>query len=313
MQQLDIFDDGRDSQLLNRLADAVRAGASATVALALQALQTEFPDDRHLPAAAALLACLNDETAGPASRFVNVDDARQALAWFTQQLTPAAIRVLGQADARAWLAQRCKRLAARSAGLAYGSDSKDVHAAALWLRAGAWADAAQAVQGIESWRRRPTPLGWMAQARSQLEGADAAWPLVAELAWLRPGHVPGLVAVLPHPEFSKLARRFEAANGAWLDADDGSTASASQAIEPAGAEGAHWAWWPAWLLVEQPLLWRPLSAAQAQRDGPAERAFQLMLALLHLERRGNHHELIAHRKQLHGLSPALFAAYMATR
>ena len=313
MQQLDIFNDGRDTQLVHRLAEAVRAGDSNAAALALQSLQTEFPDDRHLSAATTLLTCLNDACSSPALHFSTSEPARQSLAHLTQQLMPAAQRLLGAADASPWLAQRCKQLATRCAGLPYRSDSKDVHAAALWLRAGAWAEAAQAVHGIESWRRRPTPLGWMAQASSQLEGADAAWPLVAELAWLRPSRVPGLVAVLAQPEFTKLAQRFETAEGAWLDADGANSARAAPAAGSTDTTASDWAWWQAWLLVEQPLLWRPLSTAQTQADGPAQRAFHLMLSLMHLEKRGSHHELIAHRKQLREQSPALFAAYMATR
>jgi hypothetical protein len=313
MQQLDIFDDGRDSQLAHALAEAVRAGDAMAALRAWRALQAEFPDDRHLPAASELLACLQADAQGGAVHFTEAEVARQDITDIEQTLEPAAERVLGATDARAWLAQRWRRLAVRCAGLAYRSDARDVHAAALWLRAGAWAEAAQAVQGIESWRRRPTPLGWMAQARSRLEGVDAAWPLVAELAWLRPDRLPGLVAPLPQPEFSKLARRFEAMVDADFDAaapGDGRIAAAN----PCGCDDAErWAWWPAWLLVEQPLLYKPLSAAQPLRDSAAERAFQLMLALLHLERRGSHHELIAHRRQLHGPSPTLFVAYMATR
>ena len=57
---------------------------------------------------------------------------------------------------------------------------------ALWLRAGDFAAAADAVARIESWRRIPAPLAWMAEARYRLDGLDAHWGLLAELAWLAP-------------------------------------------------------------------------------------------------------------------------------
>jgi hypothetical protein len=101
---------------------------------------------------------------------------------------------------------------------------------------------------------------------------------------------------LPDQRLHKLATRF--ADAAWPD------------------EPVDWAWWPAWLLVEQPLLAPLLEAAQpsgAAHAAAAERAHALLQALLRLERQGRHPERVAHRRELQALHPGLYADYMATR
>ena len=135
----------------------------------------------------------------------------------------------------------------------------------------------------------------MAQARWHLQGPDAAWPLLAELAWMAPARLSTLLPLLPDPALHKLVRGFE---GAGLDTTDDKT---------------DWRWWPAWLLVEQPLLTAPLQAAQTDAVEPPEATFKVVLALLRAERQGRQHELMALRRQLQALNPALFRAYMATR
>ena len=72
-------------------------------------------------------------------------------------------------------------------------------------------------------------------------------------------------------------------------------------------------WFPAWALIAQPALAGPLSYTQPSRQTAPERALQLILTLLRLERQGRHPELIAQRRQLQGLHRGLFTAYMKTR
>ncbi|VTU46219.1 hypothetical protein SRS16P2_00554 (plasmid) [Variovorax sp. SRS16] len=80
----------------------------------------------------------------------------------------------------------------------------------MWLRAGNWEAAAQAVATIESWRRKPAPLAWMAEARLHLLGLRATWPLLAELGWLSPALLEDIVQRSPDPLLPKLMRSFEA-------------------------------------------------------------------------------------------------------
>ena len=73
------------------------------------------------------------------------------------------------------------------------------------------------------------------------------------------------------------------------------------------------AWWPAWLLVEQPLMAAPMDTAQTAGQAAPERCFKLLQSLLRLERQGRHRDIVALRRELRGLHPALLTAYMATR
>jgi len=82
------------------------------------------------------------------------------------------------------------------------------------------------VRAIASWRRIPQPLLWMTQACWHLQGAQTAWPLLAEALWLAPGGAKALIAHLPDRQLPRLARRFEAE------------------FEP--EDDRQWAWLPAW-------------------------------------------------------------------
>jgi len=81
--------------------------------------------------------------------------------------------------------------------LPFCADASEHHAAALWLRAGDWAAAREAVELIEAWRRIPAPLAWMAEARYRTEGLEAAWPLLTELACCRHGALPTCSSASP--------------------------------------------------------------------------------------------------------------------
>lgn len=293
MQQLDIFADSRDRVLVNDLAGAVAEGRLDAATTAADALKREFPEDRHLAPAAELVAALSAEAQAGGSPLPDAASVLAARDHIEHRLAAAATTLLGSASAASWLAARWCALARRAAALPFDAAAGDAHAAALWLQGRAWAEAAEAAGGIESWRHKPLPLAWRAQALWHQAGPDAAWPLLAELAWRAPQRLPPLLAGLPDARLHKLARRFESA----LDA----------------GPGADWAWWPAWLLVEQPLLAAPLDTAQTAGEAAPERTFKLLLALLRLERQGRHHEIIALRRQLQSLHPGLFAAYLATR
>ena len=291
MQQLDIFADSRDRVLLNTVADALMQGGGEPAHAALAALRGEFPDDRHLGPATLLIDALDVEALAGDSPVADAAAALAARSTIDTLLHDAARTVLGREAAPHWLTIRWLAVARRARALPFDPACTEAHAAALWLQGRAWAEAAEAVRGIESWRRKPQPLAWMAQATWQLSGPDSAWPLLAELAWLAPQRLQPLLALLPDPRLHKLLRKFE---GAFDTAPD-------------------WAWWPAWLLVEQPLLADPLGHAQTAAEAAPERGFKLVLSLLRLERQGQHAAIVAQRQRLQALHPALFAIYMNTR
>ena len=291
MQQLDIFADSRDRVLLNTLADALVQGNRAASHAAIAALRSEFADDRHLGPATLLIDALDGEALAGDSPVADAAAALAARGPIDTLLHDAARTVLGREAAPHWLTIRWLAVARRARALPFDPACTDAHAAALWLQGRAWAEAADAVRGIESWRRKPQPLAWMAQATWHLSGPDSAWPLLAELAWLAPRRLQPLLALLPDPRLHKLARKFE-------DAFD---------------TAPDWAWWPTWLLVEQPLLATPLDSAQSAAEAAPERGFKFVQSLLRLERQGRHPDIMALRRQLQALQPALFAVYMSTR
>lgn len=114
--------------------------------------------------------------------------------------------------------------------------------------------------------------------------------------WLAPGRAAPLLHSLPGHGLRALAERFELAFETLAQAGEG-----------------HWAWLPAFALVERPLLAEPLAGAQAPAEVAAAQGFGLVAALLRLERQGRHQEIVALRARLRALCPPLFAAYMATR
>lgn len=295
--QLDLFLHSHDTMLRNDVLEALLRHDEAAARAAHRALAEQAPLDVALAPLGTLIdAVAAAGTAAPATAAA----VAEARAHIEQAVTAAARLLLGEATAATWLAPLWRALAARAAALPFRAANEHSHAAALWLCAGDAAAAAQAVEGIESWRRIPAPLAWMVQARMRSGGLDAVWPLLAELAWLAPARFAALAQQLADPLLDRLLRRFGAEFEAGISADH------SHPAEPL-------AWFPAWVLTDQPALAARLREAQPGLDTEPERALRLMVELLGLERQGRHHELIERRRRLRDLQPALFAAYMKTR
>lgn len=294
IEQLDLFEHSAALMVFNDLADALARDDLQAAPGALARLAAEHPGHAHQGAAQRLIGWLAAERQAPS------DDEPEAVlrarAELSGPVTTAAHDVLGGAEAAPWLARRWLALARRAHALHFRREMPDAHAAALYLAGGHWAQAAEAAQRIESWRRIPVVLAWVVQADALHRGMDAVWPLLAELCWLAPARALALLRTLPDRRMPRWLQGFEAA----LDVDMDGT---PQAI----------AWLPAWLLVEQPLLLEPLSLAQPTGDSEAERGLRLVATLLRLEREGRHAERTQRRRELQQLQPQLFAAYMKTR
>jgi hypothetical protein len=292
-QQLDIFAHSRGVALRNEVQQALEQHDAVAARAAWHALAAEFNDDAALPALDELTRALECVDNSPLS-----DHAAAAAecARLAQPLSAAAELGLGAQAAERWLRPRWAALAARCAHLPFDAAQANTHAAALFLRAQDWPSAAQAVERIESWRRVPAPLGWMVHARYRMEGLDAAWPLLAELAWLAPARLHALLAQLEDALLGRLQRRFDAE----FDGDG-------------AGPGSDLAWFPAWVLTQTPALAPHLARAQRGQQGDAERGMRSMVELLGLERQGRHHELVQRRRALRDLHGSLYKAYMATR
>ena len=289
--QLDIFDDSRDVMLRNDVLEALIRRHAPDSRQAWQRLADEYPADDALPALAALIGTLEaNATAGFADHGA-LGAARRTL---SEEVGPAAIRLLGQQAGREWLLACWRTLARRAVTLAFRPDDSDNHAAPLWLLASDWGAAIQAVERIESWRRIPAPLMWMAHARYRADGLESTWPLLVELAWLSPGRFATLLADIADTALNALRRKFDTQF-------DGT------------GQTADLAWFPAWVLVEKTALLPRIREAQTSLHSAPERATRLIAQILDFEKRGNQHELLERRRALRDLHAGLYATYMKTR
>ncbi|MEO8925237.1 MAG: hypothetical protein ABI330_20820 [Caldimonas sp.] len=289
--QLDIFDHSRDVMLRNDVVDALERREASLASAAWRAFANEFPHDDTLSALAVLIEALEGSTVAVFAAHDALRDARRTL---DHDIEPAARRVFGERAGTMWVAAVCRVMALRAARLPFRGDRDEDHAVPLWLRAGDWQAAADAVGRIESWRRIPASLAWMAEARYRLEGLEPIWALLAEFAWLAPARYGELTRRLADPSLDKLRKQFDA-----------------------GFEGdgdvADLAWFPAWVLTEKPGVARWLGQAQPSRDGAPERAMRLLLELIGLERQGRHRDVVDRRKVLRDTHPVLYGAYLRTR
>lgn len=289
--QLDIFEHSRDVMLRNDALQALLRRDAITARAAWQSLAAEFPSDPNLPSLDLLVGTLEHVEDTP---FKDHGTAQGVLQHLHGRVHTEALQQLGHADGLAWMAPLWRHAAQRASRLEFRPDFSEAHAAPLLLRAADFSAAADAVASIASWRRIPAALAWMAEARFRLEGLDANWGLLAELAWLSPGRFDALTRCLADPLLQRLRRRFDAEFEGLGNVDD-------------------LAWFPAWALTEQPALARMMGQAQPGLHKPPETAMRLLLDLLHLERQGRQRDLIDPRKRLRDLHPAVFAAYMRRR
>lgn len=286
--QLDLFADSRDVMLRNDLVEAQKSRDPGACERALAALSAEFPDDSALPPASRLIRQL-DLNPLP---FADHGGALQAIAVLEHETRPAAIALFGAAQAEQWLLPAWRALAIAAARLPYRADTPEAHPAALYLRARDWAEAEHRLAEIESWRRIPRPLAWAAEACFHLHGLDAAWPLLAELAWRDSARFVGLARHLAAPGLIRLLQQYE---------------------REFAAGPADYAWFPAWALITHTELRTVLQTADTPERSVPELSCRTLIELLTLERQGRHGEIIEQRKHLRAQHPDLFDYYMHNR
>jgi hypothetical protein len=296
--QLDIFNDSRDVMLRNDVLQALQQHDVPKAQSAWVALLHDYPGDEAL-AGLRVLADAQVERDQPSVNLVFTDHAglRQARLNLLESIAPTALNLLGSEQAALWLRPFWQSLIARAVRLPFQADAESDHAVPMLLQVQDWQGALDAVARIESWRRIPAPLAWMAQAKLQLHGLRAAWPLLAELAWLAPKRLDALLQAAPEPILLRLKDQFEAS----FEPFDG--VDAAQDL----------AWLPAWVLTVQPRYAADLALAQPGQHSAPEQAMRLMINLLGLERQGRHHDIVQQRKNLRDLNAWLYSAYLQTR
>ncbi len=288
--QLDLFEHSHQVTLRNGVIDAVKRRDAEGGTAAMAALAAAYASDPLLPDMEALCRRMG---ASPLPDGLAPTEAAMFLRDSEAQLEPAARRVLGAA-ADVWLAPFWLELAQAMAGLPFDPHAERLHAAPLYIRAGDWQAAAANIENIPSWRRQPAPLSWMIETGFHAEGIDAVWPLVAELAWMAPQRARLLSSRLSDPQLARRMRRFDTEFDD-SDAQDG------------------FAWFPAWLLIDDGSLAATLKLAEQGSAMPAERCARLVMTLLALERQGRHAEVVENRRRLRDINDALFALYMQSR
>ncbi len=291
--QLDLFLHSADVGLRNAVVEALRARDLGAMRAAIDRLRSDFPSDGHLDGFEHLfseLLALNPTVNSPTG-------IAEQLERIEIQLLPPVQKLLGVDAAQRWIEPVYLDLARAAAGTPFSRGFSSTHAAGLFLRAGALAEARAAVADIPSWRRIPEPLAWMAEIALRESKAEEFWPLLAELVWITPALFEALLAGLDARANSATVSRLYREFGSKAEVDD---------------EDDETAWFPAWLLVEHPELLPFLRTAQHYDSRPA-RSAALLIDLLIGERQGAMPSLAGKRKQLRDLAPMLFNSYMARR
>lgn len=288
--QLNIFEHSHDIMLRNDVIDALEKYDASASRSAWHILSAEYPLDDALPALSLLIDVLEHRSSALFSDHDALRIAQEKLIG----IATTAVHLFGRSESETWLKPLWRELAQRAAKLPLRPDDSALHAAPLWLYAEDWPAAIASISGIASWRRIPTSLAWMAEARYRKDGLATSWALLTELAWLSPSRFEQLTKQLKDPSLALLRKSFD------INFEGNDTAT-------------DLAWFPAWVLTEKADLAPLLKEAQPTRHNAPERALQLLLELLALERQGRHHEMVAQRKVLQGLHPSLYAAYIKSR
>ena len=285
--QLDLFADSEDVGRRNTVVAALLRRDALQAGAAIEALRAALPTDSILGPASVLHAHL----IAPSQTIADHASAASELQRLRETILPAADYLFGASSAAEWIRADWVAMAERIAGLDFDGRWPDIHSSALLCMLSRWEEALALALRVASWRRIAAPLSWVAKCRCHLEGLDAAWPLLAELAWLAPVRFAQLARELPAPGLHRLQAVFEREFHSTV---------------------TDYAWFPAWSLISYPNLRLVLSSSKGL-DSPPERCFRTVLDLLILERKGLQAEMIQKRKDLHAQHPDLFGFFMKTR
>lgn len=289
--QLDLFEHSRDVMLRNDVLAALEQRNAATGREALRRLAAEYPADALVPTLEILIRVLEYPFHEHITNHMALRDTCEA--WCSPSV-PAARRAFGDAAGMAWCIPLWRAVAQAASQLPFHREMPEWHAAPLWMRAAEWTAARESIKSIESWRRIPITLAWMAETVYRLQGLEPAWPLLAELSWLSPRKFGALMQALGDSSLLALRRVFDANFDGEGTIDD-------------------LAWFPAWALSEKPGLAAFLRGSEPSTRTLPEQGMRIMLELLSLEREGRQHDLVERRKTLRGLHAGLFGAYIRTR
>ncbi|EXI69640.1 MAG: hypothetical protein AW08_00133 [Candidatus Accumulibacter adjunctus] len=292
-RQLDLFLDSREVVLVNDVVAAFRAGECGRARNALAALRAEAPERSDLAAFAVLLDFLEKLRA---SDFATLDsDGLEQLRGEIDAVVAPATRALG-GEAKGFRDRIWRQLASAAAGQPFDRARPQIHAAALYLRAQADAEAEGAASTIADGWNDPLILRWRALARYRVGGLPAARWQIFSLAWFAADSFPQLLAELSAPQLESDWRRFQSA----IEMPDAS-------------------WFPAWCLLSHPEFAAALAGEisppimQAAAGIPGLGAFLALTKILAIEPGGYSRALVDERARLRAIDATFFAAYMRSR
>ena len=283
--QLDLFFDNPVVVLTNGIVRSLSARDLHATQRQLDRLYALAPNHAELAVFARLLAALG-HLDHP------IDDPRQELK-FLLDITPAAKRLLGW-EARDLLAPLWRQLADALGSQAFASAEPTLHRSFALAQAQDWPGTSEAVRREPQWwLHAPLCLRLAHSSFYQQRRSDAlqAW---FHLCWRAPDQA---AAALDNPRqpdtgVSALWRRFADSE------EDVSRAAAEPMLTAAD--------FPAWLLLREPGLNRPLGVDLTTGDTPAEEAYRMVHRWIDA-RRGNRTEIeLALRKSLQAHHPVLF-------
>ncbi|MBP9804146.1 MAG: hypothetical protein KBE22_04480 [Candidatus Accumulibacter sp.] len=290
--QLDLFLDSHEVTLANEVVAALCAHDRERTAQGIARLRAEAPARADLPTFDSLYAFLDltreIDTAG-----LDADALELIVEVLNTRMIPAAA-VLGKA-AKGFLESFWRQLA-RAAIHPFNPDRPHLHAADLFLRAGAYEAAEEAAKTITGGQTQRAVLRWQAIARYRLAGLPGARRQIFSLAW----HAAD--------SFEDLLRELDDAllKQDWL--------AFQAAVEDTDAS-----WFPAWYLLRYPESAAAIDADLAPGSAPtaasipALQACLRLIRILDLEKQGHSRALIEQRARLQALDAGFFAVYMRAR
>lgn len=277
--QLDMFLDSSEAIAFNDLATALATRNADTADSRLARLARLNAKHWAIPDAQRLVEALR--AAPPATAAA----ATERLEVLERRWRPAACAVL-HADARDFLAPLWREAGAALADAPFVPEQPRRHTSWAYLNGLDWENAAASAEVALAQTWHPDLAAGLAEALWRLRRRAAARRQWFSLCWRTPDR---LECLIDQPRFPD-----EALRQAWQ-------AAKASALEPPLTV----AWLPAWTVLEG----TATDFSSVGGDTPAERAFDLLLALA---AGGSDRQVIDNRRALQEVHPGLLARYLAT-
>jgi hypothetical protein len=252
--QMDLFLDGGATLLVKALTDALVAHSRSLADARLQDLLSRHPDHRLRSAAERLCDALGHLENGTES-----PDPSAELAFLEGRLAPMARELLGKRRARDFLAPFWRRLARALEGRPFDPHQDRAHASWVYAECLDWQAVHDSIMKTDGALGQPVLLGRLAEACWRLDQRMDAVTRWCRLCWRFPDHASVLFNAPGFPD--------SALRGAWKRFHDLET-------EPDPA------WFPAWLLLNEPGLARALPPDLASDIAGPEHGFRILRQLV---------------------------------